>query len=197
MKKLLLLLGTSFLATCAFAQPADVVPAGNVMVVRTDEHIKATRVDGRVYSGSVSEDLMDRDGHVAVPRGARVELLVRQIANHEMVIDLESVSVDGRRYGINADADEAHGSSASGHSGRIIGGTAILGTILGAVAGGGKGAAIGAAAGAGAGTIGALATRGKSVNIPAEYLLTFRLERPLVVTPADNGYDRDGHHYHR
>src|ERR1022692_2257764 len=186
MKKLLLFLGASLLATGAFAQPEDIVPAGSVITVRTDEHITANRSDGRVYTGSVSEDVVDRDGRVAVPRGARVELLVRQISNHEMVLDLESVDVSGHRYGLRADADEVHGSNNNGsHTAKVIGGGAILGTIVGAIAGGGKGAAIGAVAGAGAGAV--FATRGRSVNIPAEYLLSFRLERPLVVTPPDSG----------
>jgi hypothetical protein len=184
------------LATCALAQPEDFVPAGSVIVVRTDEHISANRSDGRVYTGIVSEDVVDRDGRVAVPRGAKVELLVRQISSHEMVLDLESVNVNGHRYGLRADAEEVHGSNNNGsHMVKVAGGGAILGTLVGAIAGGGKGAAIGAVAGAGVGA--AFATRGRSVNIPAEYLLSFRLERPLVVTPPDNGYERDGHHFHR
>jgi hypothetical protein len=198
MRKLLLLLGMSLLVICAFAQPEDVVPAGSVITVRTDEHITANRNDGRVYGGFVTEDVVDRDGRVAVPRGSHVELLVRQASNHEMVLDLESVDVNGRRYGIRADADEVRGSNNNGGRTAKAGvGGAILGTIVGAIAGGGKGAAIGAAAGGGAGVGIALATRGRQVNIPAEYLLSFRLERPLFVTAPDNGYERNGHHYHR
>ena len=51
-------------------------------------------------------------------------------------------------------------------SGSVAGG-AIIGSIIGAIAGGGKGAAIGAAAGAGAGAGSQMATRGRSVYIPA------------------------------
>ena len=197
MKKLMLVLGAGLLATCAFAQPQDIVPAGSVITVRTDERIFANRSDGRVYTGSVSEDVVDRDGRVAVPRGARVELLVRQISRNEMVLDLEALDVSGRRYGIRADAEEVQGnqSGGKGNVAKAVGGGAILGTLVGAIAGGGKGAAIGAVAGAGVGA--AFATRGRSVNIPAEFLLSFRLDRPLVVTPPDSGYDRNGHHYHR
>ena len=38
--------------------------------------------------------------------------------------------------------------------------------------------------------------RGQTLNIPAEALVTFRLEQPLQLGVADNGYYRDGHHYH-
>jgi hypothetical protein len=78
-----------------------------------------------------------------------------------------------------------------------VGGGALLGTIIGAIAGGGKGAAIGAAAGAGAGAGTQVLTRGKKVSVPAESLLTFRLERRLVMGVADNGVTRGGHHYHK
>jgi hypothetical protein len=72
---------------------------------------------------------------------------------------------------------------------------AFLGTITGAIAGGGKGAAIGAAAGAGAGT--QILTRAKKVNVPAESLLTFRLEKLLQMGMANNGITRNGRHDHK
>jgi hypothetical protein len=71
-----------------------------------------------------------------------------------------------------------------------------VGTLLGAIAGGGKGAAIGALAGGAAGAGTAIATRGGRVHIPAESVLTFRVERPLDIYP-DRGYERDGNHYHK
>ncbi len=63
-------------------------------------------------------------------------------------------------------------------SGKYMGGGAALGAIIGAIAGGGKGAAIGAASGAGAGAATQILTRG-SVKVPAETLLTFKLDAPL------------------
>jgi len=77
-------------------------------------------------------------------------------------------------------------------TGEYVGGGALLGTIVGAIAGGGKGAAIGAVAGAGAQVV----THGRSVRVPAESLLTFRIEQPLDVGVADRGFNRDGRHYH-
>ena len=39
-------------------------------------------------------------------------------------------------------------------------------------------------------------TRGKSINIPAETILTFRLDRDMVIY-EDRGYQRGVRHYHR
>lgn len=61
----------------------------------------------------------------------------------------------------------------------FIGGGAGLGAIIGGIAGGGKGALIGGLAGAGAGTAGGALTGNKNIYIPAETILTFRLERSV------------------
>jgi outer membrane lipoprotein SlyB len=83
---------------------------------------------------------------------------------------------------------------------KYVGGGALFGTLLGALAGGGKGAAIGAAAGGAAGAGAQTVTRGKSVNVPSETVLTFRLDEPLRVAvdpyTEDRGYDDNGNHYH-
>ena len=67
-------------------------------------------------------------------------------------------------------------------SATMIGGGAGLGALIGGLAGGGKGAAIGALAGGGAGTAGSAFTGNKKIELPAETLLTFKLEHPVRVT---------------
>jgi hypothetical protein len=52
--------------------------------------------------------------------------------------------------------------------------------VIGAIAGGGTGALVGGLVGAGAGAGAQTLTRGKSVHVPAESMLTFRLEQPLI-----------------
>jgi hypothetical protein len=52
---------------------------------------------------------------------------------------------------------------------------------------------VGAAAGAGA----QIVTKGRSVYLPAESLVTFRLARRLNVGVEDTGYLRENRHYHR
>jgi len=56
-----------------------------------------------------------------------------------------------------------------------IGGGAGAGALIGALAGGGKGALIGAGAGAAAGTGLAMATGKEQVTVPAETVLSFRI----------------------
>jgi outer membrane lipoprotein SlyB len=66
----------------------------------------------------------------------------------------------------------------------MVGGGAVLGTLIGAVAGGGKGAAIGAVTGSAAGAGAQVLTRGKSVKVPAESKLSFKLDQPLSLQAA-------------
>ena len=64
----------------------------------------------------------------------------------------------------------------------FVGGGAGGGALIGGLAGGGKGALIGGLLGAGAGTAGAAFTGNKDVTVPAESVVTFRLEAPITVT---------------
>jgi hypothetical protein len=183
----------------------DRVSAGTEIMVRTNEKIDARHPsDSRIYTGVVAQDVVDRSGRVVIARGAEAELIMRDASSSDIVVDLESISVNGRRYAvstpseaISSEGQRKEGVGINERTGKYVGGGALLGTIIGAIAGGGKGAAIGAAAGAGAGAVGQTVTRGGRVQLPAESLLTFRLDRPLTVDVADNGYLRDGRHYHR
>ena len=198
MKKLL---GLFAVATLAFAQ-AGTVGTGTSISVRTSERIDAKKSDGRIYAGVVDQDVRDANNSVAIPRGSQVELTVKKLSKNDLALDLESVTVAGQRYAVTAD-DAAMGGGQRDSIGKnkrtaeFVGGGALLGTIIGAIAGGGKGAAIGAAAGAGAGAGTQVLTRGKKVNVPAESLLTFRLEKSLKMGVADNGITRNGRHYHK
>src|SRR5688572_6106166 len=198
MKKLLEFLA---LATLAAAQ-VRTIGTGTDIPVRTNETIDTSKADGRVFTGVVDQDVMDASNNVAIPRGSNVELIVTTASNRELTLDLESVTVQGQRYAVTSDASLLSGEQKDGlgtnkRTAGYVGGGAALGAIIGAIAGGGKGAAIGAGVGAGAGAGTQVLTRGKKVKIPAESLLTFRLEQPLGVGTADAGYNRRGRHYHR
>ena len=187
-------------AMVAVAQ-VGTIDGGATIVVRTNETIHAKKNDGRVYSGVVDQDVLDQNGNVAIPRGSEAELIVRRAGDRDLLLDLESITVNGRRYAVAANpadlgSGQREGVGGNSRTGKFVGGGAILGTIIGAIAGGGKGAAIGAVSGAAAGAGTQTLTRGPSVRVPAESLLTFRLERPLQVDIADNGYSRRGRHYH-
>jgi len=190
---------------CSLAAQRDRVPEGAEIVVRTSEPVDARHPsDSRIYHGSVDRDVQDRDGRTVIPRGSEVELIVRNASKSDIVLDLESINVKGRRYSVDTasevvsgDGSRKSGVGANKRTGKYVGGGAVIGGIIGAIAGGGKGAAIGAATGAGAGAVGQTVTRGGSVRLPAESVVTFRLDRDLVVGGPDNGYTRDGRHYHR
>jgi hypothetical protein len=185
----------------AYAGRERTVGVGTSISIRTNQTIDARNNDGLVYSGVVDQDVVDQSGSVAIPRGSAAELIFRNTPDGDLVLDLESVSVNGQRFAVTSDSQRVSGEQRDGigtnrRTGEFIGGGALLGTIIGAIAGGGKGAAIGAAAGAGAGAGGQVLTRGRTVRIPAESVLTFRLELPLAMGIADNGYNRGGRHYH-
>jgi hypothetical protein len=190
------------LPALAIAQPRDVsrIEGGTQIVVRTSENIDERAANGRIYAGTVDQDVLDPSGQVAIPRGSAVELEVRSSSDgDELILDLDSVVVNGERYGVRAEANrvDAPEGRSDGHStATYVGGGAVLGTIIGAIAGGGKGAAIGAAAGAAAGAGAKVLTHGHEIVVPAESVLTFRLQRALDVGVPDQGFERDQHHYH-
>ena len=197
MKRLLGLLAVS---TLAVAQ-VRTIGTGTSIAVRTNETIDAKNADGRVFTGLVNQDVTDANGNVAIPKGSNVEMMVTKAPNKDLTLDLESVTVNGQRYAVDADASRLSGGQRDGvgknrRTAEFLGGGAALGAIIGAIAGGGKGAAIGAAAGAGAGAGAQTLTRGKNVKVPAESLLTFRLEQPLQMGALHKGLTRNGRHYH-
>lgn len=178
---------------------SDRVPVGTEITVRTNESIDAKSSNqGKIYTAVVDQDVLDRSGRVAIPRGSNAELALRSTSNSEILVDLESVSVNGTRYVVSTDDQVAatqgsgkDGVGANKRTGKYVGGGAVVGSIIGAIAGGGKGAAIGAATGAGAGALGQTVTRGSRVRVPAESLLTFRLDRGLRVGGNGNNFDRN------
>ncbi|HUO59747.1 MAG TPA: hypothetical protein VMU24_03700 [Candidatus Acidoferrales bacterium] len=195
-------------STGAFAQKA-VIPSGTEVHVRTDEAINAnadssSTSNKNLYPATVSDNVLDQSGRVAIPRGARAELAMVRTGsnNNEVTLDLHSISYNGHTYTIEGESGTAQASSqkeglgANTRTGKYVGGGALAGTLIGALAGGGKGAAIGAIAGAGAGAGAQVLTRGKQLNVPAETVLNYRLTQDLHVTAAstyNNSTNRQQH----
>ncbi len=195
--KTALLIGS---ALTAFGQSGS-IPVGTQIAVRTNDSIDVRNSsDGRIYSGVVDRDVLDANRNIAVPRGSNAELIVRNVGARNLALDLESVDVNGRRYVVSTNditrAGSKQGLGENRRTAKYVGGGAVLGSIIGAIAGGGKGAAIGAAVGGASGAGAQVMTRGGNVRVPSESVLTFRLDRPLQIGRADNGYNRSGHHYH-
>ncbi len=187
--------------TAAPAPPAPVartyeLPAGTEVSVRTNEMIDSgTAAEGQGFDAQVTRDTRNADGQVVIPRGSRAQVVIKSASKggrfrgaSDLVLDLQSVDINGRRYTIEAADISQQGKSGVGankRTAKYAGGGAALGAIIGAIAGGGKGAAIGAGAGAGAGAITQVLTKGGAIKVPAESVLTFSLDRPLRITAAE------------
>jgi outer membrane lipoprotein SlyB len=171
-----------------------VLPAGTEIAVLTNQEIdSATAQPGQTFTADIAENVTDSAGRVVIPKGSEGELVLRKVSsggvtsNPELALDLQSVKVGGRRYTVNAQDVEQKGTGGIGANKRtaeMVGGGAVLGTLIGAIAGHGKGAAIGAATGAAAGAGAQILTRGKTVKVPAETTLRFKLDQPLRLDAA-------------
>ena len=173
------------LASLMYAQPGDrTIPAGTIMQVRTNQTIDSTSVGpGHVFTGLVAHDVTNLTGRVVIPGGSPAELVVRNVSKHQMALDLQAILIAGTRYQVLSDSATFQGAKsglgANKRTAKFVGGGALGGSVIGAIAGGGAGAAIGAIAGGAGGATAQFLTRGKSVQIPAESLITFRLTHPF------------------
>jgi len=170
------------------------VPAGTEVSVRIEDTIDSGRtVEGQSFPAEVTRDVRDEAGDVVIPRGSNAQIVIVSASKgghfhgaSDLVLDLASVSVDGRLYRVHTVPLEERGKSGVGLNKRTAeysGGAAAVGAIIGAIAGGGKGAAIGAGSGAGAGAVAEILTKG-TIKVPVESILTFSLDQPLRVTAA-------------
>jgi hypothetical protein len=171
------------------------LPVGTQVSVRTEETIDSGKaVEGQTFPGEVTEDVLDATGATVIPRGATAQIIITSASKggrfrgaSDLGLDLKSVTVDGREYRPSTTDVEQRGKSGLGANKRTAeysGGGAALGAIIGAIAGGGKGAGIGAGAGAGAGALTQVLTKGGSIRVPVETILTFSLDKPLHVVAA-------------
>ena len=190
------LAGLLFVAVTAVYGQAT-VDSGTSVEVRTNETIDVKNIsDTRTFSGVVNKDVTDTSGRVVIPKGSNAELAVRKISDNEMALDLNAIDVNGRRYVVASDANTQSASDKDGlgknkRTGKFVGGGALAGAVIGAIAGGGKGAAIGAIAGGAAGAGAQVLTKGQAVHVPAETVLTYRLNSPLSVRESSDRSPRN------
>jgi hypothetical protein len=172
-----------------------VVPVGTQISVRTEDTINsANATEGQTYPGEVTDNVLDANGDVVIPRGSDAKLVIRSASKggrfrgaSDLVLDLQAISVEGQEYLISTSDVRQSGKQGLGMNKRTAeysGGAAAVGAIIGAIAGGGKGAAIGAGAGAGAGALTQVLTKGGSIRVPAETILTFQLDKPVQIVQA-------------
>jgi len=162
------------------------VPAGTALVVRFIDDVDSERDSvGQTYRATVDEPVVV-DGRTVIPRNADVVAKLvsdkdagRLTGRSELTLDLQSVTIDGRRVEVVTQEVTQQGESRTRQTATRTGGAAALGAVIGAIAGGGKGAAIGAVTGAAAGGAVQVLTKGPKVRIPSETRLTFTLQNPL------------------
>jgi hypothetical protein len=139
---------------------------GTTIPVRVSQSIDVQKEDSRVYTGTVDQDVRGDRGRIVIPRGSHVEMMVRFARDNDLNLDLESVIINGQRYGIRS--ENKHMESRRDNS--------VVGQIVGAINGG--------------------EAQGSTVRIPRESVVTFRLAQPLEMGVPDRGEDRGGYHYH-
>jgi hypothetical protein len=164
--------------------------AGMLIPVRTVERLSSDRNStGDGFTATLDQPLVV-DGWVIAERGARLEGKVVDaqragVGNGRSgltIVLTQLKTSDGQRVAIETETFEKHAQASSGETaGKVIAGTA-LGAAIGAIAGGGKGAGIGAAVGTAAGAGGAAATRNKTVSLPPETRIDFRLRNSITIT---------------
>ncbi|MGC9946616.1 MAG: hypothetical protein ABSF64_09645 [Bryobacteraceae bacterium] len=180
----------------ALRQPPSVtLQTGMTLPVRlgeslTSEHNQA----GDTFTATLDAPLT-AGGFVIAEKGARVEgrVVEAQKSSHAkgkalLTLELTRLNTsDGQHVDIKTETLRKQGESmATGDQVGVVAAAAGIGAIIGALAGGGKGAAIGAGAGGAAGGGGVVATRNKTVSLPTETKLTFRLNAPVTLTERLN-----------
>lgn len=172
------------------ASDRQMIPSGTSFAVRANQTIETSQAGG-VFAAEIAQDIENSRGELLVPKGSPAELQVVQVTSGgtvgtpTMELALRSLTVNGTRYNVMSGTETARGDEGLGANRRtaiMTGGGALLGTLIGAAAGGGSGAAIGAAVGAAGGAAAQVLTRGEQIKVPAETVMTFRLDQPLQLS---------------
>jgi hypothetical protein len=171
-------------------QPALTLPQGTRLQVRLTQTIDVKHVEsGDRFSGTLTQPIMQGD-IVAVPAGspASGEILVAHRrglfkGRSVLALALTRLDVKGTPYRIDTGSLARTKKGKGRRSAAFIGGGAGMGMLIGGVATGGVGLLVGGLAGGGAGALGAAFTGNRDLSIPAESVVTFRLQDGLTLAP--------------
>ena len=165
-----------------------VVPAGTVITVRLNDAV-GTKISqsGQTFSATVAQPV-EVNGTTVIPDGAEATGTVvtatpagRFKGGSVLQLKLDSVTINGKPRRVETSAVTRSEKGKGKRTATMVGGGAGVGALIGGLAGGGKGAAIGAIAGAGAGTAGSAFTGNRDITLPAESVVSFKLEAPLEI----------------
>jgi len=170
------------------------LPEGTSIRVRIDSDLGSNiSQPGDTFTATVADDVM-KGGEVVIAKGARAEgtvvdakALGRFKGRAALVVKLDRVTSRWGSYPVETSSISQAQKGKGKRSATMIGGGAGLGALIGGLAGGGKGAAIGALAGGGAGTAGTAFTGNKPIVLPAETVLTFKLDHSVRITERHRG----------
>lgn len=165
------------------------IPAGTPIRVRLDEDLGSKiSQPGQTFEATVADDVVV-NGRTVIPREARAEGVVidaKSLGHFKggalLELRLERVRTRWGNYPVSTSTMSRAEKGKGKRTALFAGGGGAFGALVGGLAGGGKGALIGGLAGAGAGTAGSAMTGNKEIFLPAETLVTFRLEHPVHVT---------------
>lgn len=170
------------------------LPAHTAIRVTLDQSLASNHSrPGEHFDATVS-DAVVADGKVVIPQGSHVEGMVmdaeksgRLVGRPRLLLELQTVQVDGQSYDVRTMPDQRIGRGHKKHNFTWIAGGAAGGALIGAVAAGGTGALIGGPVGAGAGTTVALLRGKRDIKLPAETQLKFELSEPATIPAAKVG----------
>jgi hypothetical protein len=171
-------------------QPALVLPRGTRLQVRLNQTIDVKHsASGDRFSGVLAEPIV-QGNTVAVPSGSAAsgEVLVAHKRGHfkgksVLALTLTRLEVNGAVYRIDTSNLARTKKGKGKRSAAFIGGGAGMGMLIGGLATGGVGLLVGGLAGGGAGALGAAFTGNGDLSIPAESVVTFRLQDALTLSP--------------
>jgi hypothetical protein len=170
--------------------PSLTLPRGTRLEVRLDQTIDVKHVaSGDRFGGTLAQAVVEGNT-VAVPAGsgASGEVLVahkrgRFKGRSMMALTLTRLDVNGTQYRIETGSLARTKKGKGKRSAAFIGGGAGMGMLIGGLATGGVGLLVGGLAGGGAGALGAAFTGNSDLKIPAETVVTFRLQDALTLAP--------------
>lgn len=167
------------------------LPRGTRLEVRLGQTLDVKHVQpGDRFSGTLAEPVVDGNT-VIVPAGsgATGEVLIAHRrgkfkGRSVMALTLTRLDVNGTQYRIDTTNLSRTKKGKGKRSAAFIGGGAGMGMLIGGLATGGVGLLVGGLAGGGAGALGAAFTGNHDISIPAETVVTFRLQDALTLAPV-------------